>query len=313
MVDRPIDEAFRRFAEDVRRTGLDALLSFQERLRCYAGLPGIASESDRTAIREDAIILAVSDLLSTHPRPQLRVLDACCGHGGLAAHLANNLSAGASRVAYLGIDQSSKHIARARRLPLVPEKLHSLEFRLGEVWHLPQEWHATVDLVVLSNTLHELPSHRFPELFAAFNGVIVPNEGRVCVIDMEELPVGEPEAIAINWKLEEVEAILSAGGFKVTPSNHPKSVAVFRIVVQHAEKIDSLGMLNEIRSRLRKKLAIHAQERAEAVEEAYVDDDSLLNWIVLTGSVARCAEELLLVEQRIDELSGTVPNSRSES
>ena len=163
----------------------------------------------------------------------------------------------------------------------------------------------TVDLVVLGNTLHELPPHRFPELFEAFNQVIDKDVGRVCVIDMEELPLDEPEAVAINWKLEEVEAFLQAGGFEVAPSNHPKSVGVFRILVKHTSKLNPFGMLKEIRSQLRKKLQLLIQERAELSEDPSADDDELLNWIVLTGSIARCAEELLLVEQQIEALEAS--------
>jgi ubiquinone/menaquinone biosynthesis C-methylase UbiE len=307
MADKPNDEPFRRLAEDLRRVGLEALLSLQDRLRRYAGMPGVADETTRTGIREDAVILAIADLLGAHPRPQFRVLDACCGLGGLASHLANNLSGPADRVAYLGIDQNSQHIGRARKLTVAKNKLHSVEYRIGEVWHLPVEWHSTIDLVVLSNTLHELPPHKYPELFAAFNKVIADDEGRICVIDMEELPVGEPEAIAINWKLEEVEAVLRGGGFEVAPSKFAKSVGVFRVLVKHTKNINPGGMLREIRSQIRKKLATLTQDRAESAEEAYADDDSLLNWIVLTGSVARCAEELLLVEQRIEALAEIQP------
>ena len=224
MADKPGEEPFRRLTEDLRRISLESLLSLQDRLRRYAGMPGVADETTRTAIREDAVILAIADLLGDHPRPQFRVLDACCGLGGLALHLANNLTDRASKVVYLGIDQNAQHITRARKLQAAKSKLHSTEYRVGEVWYLPVEWHATIDLVVLSNTLHELPPHKFPELFEALNKVIAPDVGRVCIIDMEELPLGEPEAIAINWKLEDVEAILTAGGFEVTPSTSPLNV-----------------------------------------------------------------------------------------
>jgi SAM-dependent methyltransferase len=305
MPSKSSEDPFRRLAEDLRRNNLEALLSLQDRLRRYAGMPGVADDSSRTAIREYAVILAIADLLDLHPRTQFRVLDACCGKGGLALHLANNLSGKASKVAYLGIDQNSQLIGTARKSIAAKAGLHSVEYRIGEVWHMPVEWHSTIDLVVLSNTLHELPPHKYPELFSIFNQVITQDVGRVCVIDMEELPLGEPEAVAINWRLEEVEAILKAGGFEVAPSNHPKSVGVFRAVVKHAKVVNPLGMLSEIRLRLRKKLSTLAQERVEFADEVYEDDDSLLNWVVLTGSVARCTEELLLVEDRIASLSAS--------
>lgn len=302
MADKRIEEPFRRLAEDLQRTGVEALLSLQDRLRRYAGMPGVADESMRTAIREDAVILAISDVIDGHPKPEFKVLDACCGLGGLASHLANNLSGRSKRVAYMGIDQNAQYIAKARKTTGAKDKLCSVEYRIGEVWHLPIEWQGKIDLVVLSNTLHELPPHKYPQLFEAFNKAIDVENGRVCLIDMEELPLGEPEAVAINWKLEEVEAFLQAGGFQVAPSNHPKSVGVFRVLVKPAEVLNPLAMLKEIRIQLRKKLQLLALDRAELSEDVYADDDELLTWIVLTGSIARCAEELLLVDQHIESL-----------
>ena len=140
MADKPNQDMLRRLTEDIRRADLEALLSLQDRLRRYAGMPGVADETTRTAIREDAIILAISDLLGEHPKPEYRVLDACCGLGGLAFHLAKNLSGRSNKVAYLGIDQNSQHINKARKTTGVKDKLHSVEYRIGEVWHLPSEW-----------------------------------------------------------------------------------------------------------------------------------------------------------------------------
>jgi ubiquinone/menaquinone biosynthesis C-methylase UbiE len=311
MADKTNEELLRRLAEDLLRNNLESLLSLQDRLRRYAGLPGVADDTNRTAIREDSVIMAIADSLDTHQRAQFRVLDACCGLGGLALHLANNLSGKANKVAYLGIDQNAQFIGRARKSIISKAGLYSVEYRIGEVWHMPVEWHSTVDLVVLSNTLHELPPHKYPELFAIFNQFINEDVGRVCVIDMEELPLGEPESVAINWRLEEVEAILKAGGFEVTPSNHPKSVGVFRVVVKHAKAVNLLGMLNEIRLRLRSKLKALVGERAELTEDLYEDDDSLLNWVVLTGSVARCTEELLIVEDRIEFLAASPTENKT--
>lgn len=307
MGDNQVEDLYRRLVEDRKLLDLDAMRSLQDRLRRYVGTPGVAEESSRTAVREDLVISAIADLLESHPRPEFRILDACCGLGGLALHLAKNLGDRADRVVYLGIDQNFRYVNRARKLAFETGTLGSVDFRIGEVWRLPTEWGGGIDLVVLGNTLHELPPSRFPELFEAFNNVITADVGRVCVIDMEELPAAEPEAGAINWRLEEVEAFLTAAGFAVAPSNHPKSVGVFRVVVKRAERIDREAMLKSIKSRLRGKLDRLLQGREVLPEEPYKIDALLLEWIIVTGSIARCAEELLLVERRLEALAAAAP------
>jgi methylase of polypeptide subunit release factors len=114
MSEKPSEEPFRRVTEDLRRISLESLLSLQDRLRRYAGMPGVADETTRTAIREDAVILAIADLLGSHPRPHFRVLDACCGLGGLASHLANNLRDRANKVVYL--PKSGRNFVRSLHL-----------------------------------------------------------------------------------------------------------------------------------------------------------------------------------------------------
>ncbi|MDQ3674719.1 MAG: class I SAM-dependent methyltransferase [Gemmatimonadota bacterium] len=312
MAERPREESWRRLIEDATRVGFDALLSLQERLRRYAGMPGAVDETGRTGVREDVVISGIADFLGSHPRDAFRVLDACCGYGNLAVHLANNLGDRANRVAYFGVDLNAQHIHRARRPHPDKRKLGGAAYRVGEIWDLPGEWRGTMDLVVLSNTLHELAPHRFPDLFESLNSIIAADVGRICVIDMEELPPGDPEAVAINWKMEEAEAILKAGGFEVSPSKYPKSVGVLRVQVKQAASIDHRGMLGEIAIHLRKKLGSLARDRAELDGQFYEDDDSLLTWIVLTGSVARLAEELLLVEQRLAALPEAGPRTPTD-
>lgn len=287
---------------DLERVGLVSLTNFRNNVRKYAGKPDVASMTTRTAIREDSIIQTIADELKSHARPQYRVLDACCGVGGLATHLASNLSEQSARVGYLGIDQDKQNILKARQINL-KSRLHQVDFRLGEVWYLPAEWHGSVDLVVLCNTLHELPPSRFPELFTEFNRVLNTDTGHVCVIDMEQLPVSDPEEVAINWHRDEIEAILRAGNLEVTVTSHPKSVGVFRAMIKHTNSVNAVAMLRQIQTALRSKLRRLIAERENRDESIFEADEKLLKWIVQTGSVARCSEELLLVDDRIAEMT----------
>lgn len=316
MSSSPTDERFQRLLDDASRKDITAAFDLAKRLFGYAGVPGVADNPERMSVREDLIVNIVSHGIDARSRAAgadqpYRVLDACCGPGGLASHLASNLSGGAKNLAYVGIDHSSKFINDGRKKhSKFPTKLKSVEFELREVWNLKSLAEPSFNLVVLSNTLHELSPHRFPELFSCFNEIIDKASGQVCVIDMQELPIGAPEAIAINWKLEELEAVLRSGGFAVVPSKYQKSVGVLCVVVKYSESVDRVAMLREIRNQLQKKLTAFANDRAEAAAVAAESNDNLMNWIVVTGSTARCAEELLLVDAEIAKsaaVSGAEP------
>lgn len=64
MADRPGDEPLRRLTEDLRRVGIEALLSLQERLRRYVGMAG-ATRRDATRRDEPNLILQIYKLLRT--------------------------------------------------------------------------------------------------------------------------------------------------------------------------------------------------------------------------------------------------------
>jgi hypothetical protein len=60
-------------------------------------------------------------------------------------------------------------------------------------------------------------------------------------------------------------------------------------------------MLSKIHFFLRSKLLSLTQNRQELAEDVFEDDDAMLNWVVITGSIARLAEELIMVERRIEK------------
>lgn len=273
-------------------------------VRHYTGPPGVADESDRTAIREDAVIQEVGRLLAERPGGVVRVLDACCGYGTLARHLLTGLGAeAAGRVEYFALDASGSCVNRVRKQTEVTAAFARFECRLRDAWDCPQEWAGSVHMIVLTNALHELPPHRFPELFDGFNRLLVPDHGRVCVVDMEDLPAGEPEAVAINWTRGEAEQFFRAGGFQATVTAHPKSVGVFQALVrQTANRVKVPEMLGELTRLLRAKLKAAVGIRTGLDEGFHSDAELLIRWVVLTGTIARLAEELLAVEARIAEL-----------
>ncbi len=265
----------------------------------YAGPPSAADESSRSSFREDTVIREVNSLLDQRGDQVVRVVDACCGYGVLAAHLRRGLGDGAKNVGYRAFDQSMECVKRVRASH---ERggFHEFDAKLAEVWEPPAAWGETADLVVLSNVLHELPASRFPELFAALNRLLVPRKGRICIIDMEELPPNEPEAIAVNWSRTEVEQFLTAGGLNVSATTHTKAVDVFCVVVNHLPtELKRDAMLSELARLLRAKATVVVEERAAMPEGFHTDAERLTKWVVQTGSIARLAEELLAVEKAV--------------
>ncbi|MDB5308214.1 MAG: Methyltransferase domain [Gemmataceae bacterium] len=231
----------------------------------------------------------------------VRVVEVCCGYGTLARHLANGLGREARRVEYFGLDVDWGCVKRAMKNDAYQADFRSYHCQVRDAWDCPGEWAGTAHLVVLNNALHELPPHRYPELFGGFNRLLVSGVGWVCVVDMESLPAGDPEAVAINWTRAEAERLLAAGGFKAGVSAHPKSRAnVFLAQVEHATaEVDVRQMLTETREVLHQKLAAAVRQRQGIDDGFHEDTEQLMRWVVLTGTIARIAEEVLAVEVRL--------------
>jgi hypothetical protein len=155
---------------------------------------------------------------------------------------------------------------------------------------------AGVDIVVMSNSLHEIQPRHFAAVFRTFNGLIHSERGRICVVDMEWLPEDGPESIAITWKGSEVEEFLAAAGFAPIVTTHSKSVSVYRAFAKHLTgTFDESAMNDVIIRQLTHKLdqAVSARRKAEAQLGPNPEGIELVKeWVVATGTLARVAEEL---------------------
>jgi len=91
--------------------------------------------------------------VADHLPPGERVLDACCGSGGLSRRLAE----AGRRV--VGVELSPAHVRHARRRAQaagLPER--RLRFELGDVAALPMPDEGAFDVAVIVLALHEMPA-----------------------------------------------------------------------------------------------------------------------------------------------------------
>jgi hypothetical protein len=158
---------------------------------------------------------------------------------------------------------------------------------------------ATVDLIVLNNALHEIPPRFFPSMFSVFNRLLNPSRGVVHIIDMESLPEDQPESIAITWKASEVEAFLAAAALPAVVTRHPKLTMVYQVQVRHQMSgVDESEMLKSLRLSLKTKLSEAVTNRQQLEADLFSDSVKLRKWIVATGTIARCAEELDIIDNQ---------------
>lgn len=277
--------------EALRKIDLDnmALGSF---LKEYTSPPAQADLAVRSSIREDSVIAEISRLLIDADSEQISVLDACCGLATLPRRILQSLTEGIDRISYMAVDEDPNSIRLIKSLQDEFQRFKNFtpfQRQISDLKDLPK---GTIDLVVINNALHEIPPRLYPDIFATFNDLLHHVRGSICIVDMESLPEDAPESIAINWSGEEIEAILKAGCFAPVVTRHPKNIIVYKAQVKHATVVDTVAMRNQIITLLRKKLAgaIEAREKVAAVMSA--DTSQLQHWLVLTGTIARFAEEL---------------------
>jgi SAM-dependent methyltransferase len=149
-------------------------------------------------------------------QPGQTVLDLGCG-AGLDAFVARQEVGAAGRV--IGVDMTAEMIARARdnaaRLGL-----DNVEFRLGEIEHLPVR-SGTVDVVISNCVLNLVPDKR--RAFAEVHRVLKPG-GHFCISDIvasSELPervkgIAEAYAGCVSGAIPKADylGIIAAAGFE---------------------------------------------------------------------------------------------------
>lgn len=292
------DEAAQLLAEVLASKPVEALkrLDFEDMslgrfVKNYAALPDPVDLDSRSSIREDAVVRELARLLAEHDGP-VRVIDACCGLASLPRRIISAIGTQVSRIEYVAIERDAACVDMMRTFEEDFKAFASFKPFLRDVSDLAGVEIPATHLVVLNNVLHEIPPRYFPQMFVALNGLLCPDRGRVCVIDMESLPSDSPESIAISWTASEVVDILRAGGFNPESTTHEKSVRVYQVHFRRAEKLDESAMRDVIRTHISRKLnaAIKARRKIEALLASGTDD--IRNWVVSTGLVARLADEL---------------------
>lgn len=262
----------------------------------YVAFPSSLGLTERSSIREDSVIQEVGDRLRA-TSGEIVVIDVCSGLSVVAKRIIEALGTEAKRVCYWGIDRDKDCIDTVSADASTFDELASFNPVLRDACDIEVCSANTVDLIVLNNALHEIPPRLFPKLFANFSRMLKPGTGRICVVDMVDLPAEAPESIAITWTSQEVIDILRAAGFRASATNHQKSVPVFRIV---AEKLPgdlrATDMANQLMVCLRQKLSA-AVSQYRAVRKGKLDGAGLISWVVAAGTVARIADEILALDR----------------
>lgn len=264
-------------------------------IKDYVGPPPAEELAARSSIREDTVIRELSRLLSESDSAPLNILDACCGVAGLADRIIQALGPKAGRIAYWAVDRDTACIETVRARQPEFAALHSITILQRELHDLVGIEPESIHLIVLNNVLHEIPPREFPQMFDRLNGLLEASVGRLCIVDMETLPEESPEAIAITWTGAETEELLRAGGLSPEVTIHDKSIRVYQAHVKRiVAPIDKVAMRIAIRRSLEDKLrrAVAARRHLDA-HLLTASVPTLRRWLVLTGTIARCAEELL--------------------
>jgi len=296
------DEAARLLADVLVSKPAEALerLDFEDMslgrfVKNYAGLPDPVDLDSRSSVREDAVVRELARLLA-EDAGAVRVIDACCGLASLPRRIISAIGVQVARIEYVAIERDAACVDMMRTFEEDFKAFGSFRSLLRDVCDLTGVEFPPAHLVVLNNVLHEIPPRHFPQMFASLNGLLCPDRGRICVIDMESLPLDSPEAIAIPWTASEVVDLLKAAGFNPESTTHEKSVRVYQVHFRRAENIDKSAMRAALQAHISRKLdtAIRARRRIEALLGS--GSDHFREWVVTTGTVARLADELAAIQ-----------------
>lgn len=226
---------------------------------------------------------------------KVHVFDACCGVGTLASRILQSLGSDAARISYLAVDRDSAcidSIRAAQSMFAGFSQFRTLHREVSDLRDIPGK---SADLLVLCHALHEIPPREYPGLFSEFNRLLRPDRGRMLLIDLEELPEGESESIAITWRGSEVREFLSAAGLIPALSLHQKATDVFQIklAATSPESFSQDRMHSKIQALLSEALPRLIEARSRINAQRVLNRTDYKRWLVLTGTIARIAEELI--------------------
>lgn len=279
-------------AQALRQRDLDNM-ALGEFVKSYASAPAVVDLSERSSIREDTVIGELSRLMLDSGEDPISMLDACCGMGSLPKRIIQSMGEKIGRISYLAVDEHPTSIKSIRVQERDFDGFRSFKLIQREVFDLPDLDSGSIDLIVLNNALHEIPPRYFPKMLSTFNALLNPSKGLLCIVDMEGLPDDEPESLAITWRGGEVEEFLRVGGLAPVVTVHPKLTIVYHARVRFTTSgIDERKMLECIKKILERKLSAAINTRQKLEADLLSNPALLREWIVSTGTIARCAEEL---------------------
>jgi SAM-dependent methyltransferase len=283
--------------EDIEKINF-ANVKFGALIRDYISPPDPEDCDDRSSIREDVAIREIGRMIHAKQGGKVRILDACCGLGSLPRRILRSISSGCSLLDYYAIDRDPACVEAMRTQAELFKGFGSIRILQREVSDLIGFYSICFDLIILNNSLHEISPSQYPQMFQTFNKLLCKDVGEICIIDMVELPEENPEANAINWTGEEIKRILVAGGLDPQVTVHPKRTDVYQAHIQYVDRdIDEQCMKAEISGLLRSKIKIAVQKRkALGLDLFEAEYDIVRDWLVLTGLISRCAEELCQLE-----------------
>jgi hypothetical protein len=267
-------------------------------VRRYFSTPVSQNVQERSSLREDTVIHQVTSLLDKVKKGPIHLIDVCCGHASLAWRIIESEPKRVGRICYYAVDQDPGCMEAITGIDAF-RKFKAFELIQRLAWDLDrQKVKAPADLIVLNNALHEIPPHKYPDLFTTFNSLLQLGRGRVCVVDMESLPLEASESIAIPWSKPEIQAFLGAAGLRPSVSRHKKEgTTVCQAHFGHASQgIKGRAMIESLQALLKKRLteAIVARQRVGArlrQESCYSE------YVVSTGAVARYVDEINALEE----------------
>src|SRR6185437_8035943 len=278
-------------------------MALGEFLRNYISTPRSVDFVSRSSIREDVAIAELSGLLLSHKDDTITVLDACCGAGTLATRILKSMGDEVGRVRYFAIDEQPSSIKAINSQLHDFDRFSSFKPIQRHVCDLHDLPRGSIDLIVLNNALHESPPRFFPAMFSVFNSLLNPSRGMVQIVDLESLPEDHPESIAITWKAPEVEDFLAAAGLPAIVTRHPKVTMAFQAQVKHnLGGVHESQMLKSLQTSLNLKLSAAVISRRGIDANASSQFVQLEEWLVATGTIARCAEELDIIVNRTEPL-----------
>lgn len=165
------------------------------------------SDNARVFSHHQLAIQLIDELLAASSHDLLSLLDVACGRGQMVRSMQQAMSELARRrIRYVGYDAEQAYVKQTKDLG-VEAGLLAVDTRIGEIVNLPKLFPADdkFDLIVFTNTLHEIASTSLPALLLDLI-IRLKDQGRLFIYDVEaEHP---PELGAVAWTRLEIEQLV---------------------------------------------------------------------------------------------------------